>query len=108
MKLPEHYKNLDADKKRIVVCNLIAELGNKDVQDYLSSFTDDQINFLFTYFFTDSKEKRERMWYDMQKEYKSTLKELKIIAKKLQNLDLKFAELLAEKEDAEEFMRNIK
>lgn len=108
MKLPEHYKNLDADKKRIVVCNLISELGNKDVQNYLSSFNNDQINFLFTYFFTDSKEKRERMWYDMQKEYKTTLKELKVIAEKLQKLDLKFAELLAEKEDAEEFMRNIK
>jgi len=108
MKLPEHYKNLDIDQKRTVIVNLISEFGDKNDKNHISSFSDDQINFLFTYFFTESKEKRDRMWYDMRKEYETTMKDLKVIAKKLQKLDLEFSELLAQKEDTDEFMRNIK
>jgi len=63
---------------------------------------------LFTYFFTESKEKRERMWEDMRKEYETAIKDLKAIAAKLQKLDLEFTELLAKKQDADDFMRNIK
>jgi len=96
MKLPEHYKNLDSDHKRIVVSSLISEFGNEDIQKHLNSFSDEQIDFLFTYFFTESKEKRERMWYDMQTEYQSTLKELEYIAEKIQMLNIKYKEYLAQ------------
>ena len=96
MKLPEHYKNLDTDQKRIVVANLIAEFGNQDIQDRVNSFNDNKINFLFTYFFTESREKRERMWYDMQTEYESTLRELEYIAEKIQRLNVEYKEYLAE------------
>jgi hypothetical protein len=44
----------------------------------------------------------------MRKEYETTIEDLKEIAKKLQNLDLEFSELLAQKEDKDEFMRNIR
>jgi len=108
MKLPEHYKNLDIDKKRTVIENLISEFGNEDIQSRISNFNDDQINFLFTYFFTESKEKRDRMWDDMVNEYKTTINDLKEIAAKLQSLDLELSELLAQKEDRDEFMKNIK
>lgn len=96
MKLPEHYKHLDPDQKRIVVANLIAEFGNLDIQNHVNGFNDNQINFLFTYFFTESREKRERMWYDMQTEYESTLKELEYIAEKIQRLNVEYQEYLAE------------
>ena len=96
MKLPEHYKHLDPDQKRIVVANLIAEFGNSDIQSHVNSFNDNQIDFLFTYFFTESREKRERMRYDMQTEYQSTLKELEYIAEKIQMLNVKYKEYLAE------------
>ena len=96
MKLPEHYKNLDANQKRIVVANLIAEFGNQDIQDHVNGFNDNQIDFLFTYFFTESREKRERMWYDMQTEYESTLRELEYIAEKIQKLNVEYKEYLAE------------
>jgi len=95
MKLPEHYKHLDPDQKRIVVANLIAEFGNLDIQSHVNGFNDNQINFLFTYFFTESREKRERMWYDMQTEYESTLKELEYIAEKIQRLNVEYQEYLA-------------
>jgi hypothetical protein len=73
-----------------------------------NDFNDEQIDFLFTYFFTESKEKRERMRYDMKEKYKATIKDLKEIAKKLQKLNLEFSELLAKKEDAEEFKKSFK
>lgn len=108
MKLPEHYKNLNAEQKRTVIVNLISEFGNQDIQGRIDNFNDDQINFLFTYFFTESKEKRDRMWDDMIKEYETTLQDLKEIAAKLQSLDLELSEILAQKEDRDEFMKNIK
>lgn len=108
MKLPEHYKNLNAEQKRTVIVNLISEFGNQDIQGRIDNFNDDQINFLFTYFFTESKEKRDRMWDDMIKEYETTIQDLKEIAAKLQSLDLELSEILAQKEDRDEFMKNIK
>ena len=96
MKQPAHYKNLDPDQKRIVVANLISQIWNKEIQDQINIFTDDQISFLFTYFFTESREKRERMWYDMQTEYESTLREIEYIAEKIQKLNIKYNELIAE------------
>ena len=96
MKLPTHYKNLDVDKKRIVVANLISQFWNEDIQKQINRFNDDQINLLFTYFFTESREKRERMWYDMQTEYESTLRELEYIAERIQMLNIKYKEFLKE------------
>ena len=104
MKLPEHYKNLDVDKKRVVVANLISQFWNQDIQKQINRFDDDQIDFLFTYFFTESKEKRERMWYDMQTEYESTLRELEHIAEEIQMLNIKYREFLAEEEDRKSFL----
>ncbi|MBO7094718.1 hypothetical protein J6V86_00545 [bacterium] len=105
MKLPAHYKNLDVDKKRIVVANLISQFGNEDIQNQINKFNDDQINFLFTYFFTESREKRERMWYDMQTEYESTLRELEYIAEKIQMLNIKYKEFLAQESDKKSFLK---
>jgi hypothetical protein len=39
----------------------------------------------------------------IQKKYESEIKSLKAIAKKLQKLDFQFAELLAQREDAQNF-----
>ena len=61
MKLPEHYKNLDVEQKRTIVANLISQFWNKKIQEMINNFTEEQIAFLFTYFFTESKEARERM-----------------------------------------------
>ena len=105
MKQPEHYKNLDPDQKRIVVANLISQFWKKGIQDQINRFTDEQIDFLFTYFFTESREKRERMWYDMQTEYESTLKEIEYIAEKIQMLNIKYNELLAQEKDKKEFAK---
>ena len=96
MKQPDHYKNLDPDQKRIVVANLISQFWNKGIQDQINRFTNEQINFLFTYFFTESREKRERMWYDMQTEYESTLRVLEYIAERIQMLNVKYKEFLEE------------
>lgn len=96
MKQPEHYKNLDPDQKRIVVANLISQFWKKGIQDQINRFTDEQIDFLFTYFFTESREKRERMWYDMQTEYESTLKEIEYIADKIQQLNIRYNEMITE------------
>ena len=96
MKQPEHYKNLNPDQKRIVVANLISQFWKKGIQDQINRFTDEQIDFLFTYFFTESREKRERMWYDMQTEYESTLKEIEYIADKIQQLNIKYNEMISE------------
>lgn len=105
MKLPAHYKNLDVDKKRIVVANLISQFGNEDIQNQINKFNDDQINFLFTYFFTESREKRERMWYDMQTEYESTLREIEYIAERIQMLNIKYKEFLAQEADRKSFLK---
>lgn len=108
MDLPEQYKNLTKEEKRVIVLNLISQYWNKKYQETVNNLTDEQIEFLFKYFFTKSKEEREKMWNEMKKKYETTLKELKDLAKKLQKLDLQFAELLAKKKDAEEFRKNIK
>lgn len=105
MKLPAHYKNLDVDKKRIIVANLISQFGNEDIQKQINMFNDDQIEFLFTYFFTESREKRERMWYDMQTQYESTLKELEYIAERIQMLNIKFKEILAQEAERKAFLK---
>lgn len=103
MHLPEQYKNLDINQKRLIVCNLISQFWNPKVQEMVEGFNEDQIEFLFTYFFTESREDRERMWNDMQKKYESVLKELEKVANKLQNINLQLSELLAEREDVASF-----
>ena len=106
MKLPDHYKNLSVEKKRIVVSNLISQFWNEEIQRQINKFNEDQIDFLFTYFFTESKEKRERMWYDMQTEYEATLKELEHIAEQIQMLNIKYREFLSKQEDKKSFWKN--
>ncbi len=106
MDLPEQYKNLDINQKRTIVANLIAQYWNKKIQEMVDGLNDDQIEFLFTYFFTESKEKREKMWNEMQKKYELVLQELEQVADRLQKLNLQFSELLAAKEDVEEFGKN--
>jgi len=72
----------------------------------VENLSNDQVDFLFTYFFTESRETRERMWDDMQKKYELVLKELEQVADKLQKLNLEFSELLAKKNDIEDFKKN--
>ena len=105
MKQPDHYKNLDPEQKRIVVANLISQFWNKGIQDQINRFTNEQIDFLFTYFFTESREKRERMWYDMQTEYESTLREIEYIAEKIQMLNIKYSQLIAEQKAKEKLRK---
>ena len=45
------------------------------------------------------------MWYDMQTEYESTLKEIEYIAEKIQMLNIKYNELLAQEKDKKEFAK---
>ncbi len=106
MKLPEQYKNLTFQQKKIIVANLISCYWNKEIKDLLGSLWEKQVNFLFKYFFTESKEIRERMWDDIQREYESTIKEIEYIAKKIQMLNLQYREFLASKEDIKNFMNN--
>jgi len=106
MKLPEQYKKLDIDQKRVIVSNLIDQYWNKKTQKLVENLSNDQVDFLFTYFFTESRETRERMWDDMQKKYELVLKELEQVADKLQKLNLEFSELLAKKNDIEDFKKN--
>ena len=106
MELPEQYKNLDIKQKKMIVSNLIMQYWNEKNHDMVDGLTDEQVEFLFTYFFTESKESRDRMWNDMQKKYELVLKDLKEVADKLQKLNLQFSELLAEKQDIEEFKKN--
>ncbi len=108
MKIPEQFNNLDISKKRLIVSNLIMHYWNKKTQELVKNLRDDQIDFLFTYFFTESKETREKMWNDVQKKYESALNELEKIANRLQKLNLQFAELLAEREDIESFWKGKK
>ena len=105
MKLPEHYKNLDVEQKRTIVANLISQFWNKKIQEMINNFTEEQIAFLFTYFFTESKEARERMWDNMQKKYESTLKEIERIAEQIQLLNIQYREFLAQKKDIETFLK---
>jgi len=105
MKLPDQYKNLTIEQKRIVVANLIAQYWDDWIQNLTDNLWDEQIEFLFTYFFTESREKRERMWDDMQKKYESTLKEIEYIAEKIQMLNIQYKEFLASKEDIENFLK---
>lgn len=108
MKIPEQFNNLDISKKRLIVSNLIMHYWSKKTQELVKNLRDDQIDFLFTYFFTESKETREKMWNDVQKKYESALNELEKIANRLQKLNLQFAELLAEREDIESFWKGRK
>lgn len=108
MHLPEQYRNLDIDQKRVIVHNLISQFWNEKVQEMVKGFNKDQIEFLFTYFFTEDKEVREKMWSAMQKTYESMLKELEQVADKLQSINLKLSELLSEKEDVESFGKDRK
>jgi len=71
----------------------------------VEKLTDDQVEFLFTYFFTESREARERMWDNMQKKYEATLKEIEYIAEKIQMLDIQYREFLSQKKDLEEFRK---
>jgi len=107
MQLPEHYKDLDNDQKRTIVANLIAQFWNKEIQETIDRFSEQQVDFLFTYFFTESKEARERMRDNMQKKYESTLREIEQIAEKIQMLNIQYREYLQSKKDIEEF-RNLK
>ncbi len=106
MKLPEQYQNLLIEQKRLIVSNLILQYWNKKTQEIVDHLNDDQVEFLFTYFFTESKEVREKMWDDMQKKYELVLKELELVAEKLQKLHLHFSELLASKQDIESFWKH--
>lgn len=108
MKLPEQYKNLTIDQKRVVVLNLIDEYWNKKYQETIAHLTNEQVEFLFKYFFTESKEEREKMWNEMKKKYETALHDLKRLTNKLQSLNLEFAELLSKREDAEEFKRSFR
>ena len=103
MQLPVQYQNLDINQKRLIVDNLISQYWNPDVQEMVEGFSEEQIEFLFTYFFTEDKEVRERMWNDMQNKYNTVLKELEKVANKLQNINLQLSELLAEREDVASF-----
>lgn len=99
MKLPEQYQNLTIDEKRTVVANLISEFWDQKIQWLTERVWDVQIEFLFNYFFTESKEEREKMWNEMQSKYESALREIEIIAQQIQMMDLKYKELLWSRED---------
>ena len=100
MKLPEQYQNLTIEEKRTVVANLISEFWDQKIQWLTDRGGDAQIEFLFNYFFTESKEEREKMWNEMQHKYESALKEIEIIAEQIQMMDLKYRELLWTRNDA--------
>ena len=108
MKLPEQYKNLTIDQKRIVVLNLIDEYWNKKYQETITHLSNEHVEFLFKYFFTESREEREKMWNEMKERYETALNDLKILTNRLHKLNFEFAELLAKRKDAEEFKKNIK
>lgn len=103
MPLPEQYKNLTPEQKRTIVYNLISQFWNEKVQELVKNFNEEQVEFLFTYFFTESKEDRERMWNDMLEQRKSLFIELKKWADKLKDINLKLSELLSEREDIASF-----
>ena len=107
MNLPDHYKNLDINQKKVIIADIFSQIWNNNFQWQVADFNEEQIDFLFTYFFTESKEEREKMRHDMWKKYETSIKDLKAIAERLQKLDLRFAELLAQREDTQEFMKII-
>lgn len=106
MKLPDQYKNLTLEEKRIVVANLIMNYGDNWAQDLIKGLWDSQVEFLFTYFFTESKTARERMWHDMQAKYEATLKQIEYIVERIQRLNIEYSELL-QKRDEIESMANL-
>lgn len=108
MELPLHYRNLTIEQKKTVVANLIAQFWDQKIHGLTDNLSDSQIEFLFAYFFTESKEEREKMWDFVQKKYEATLKEIEVVVKKIQMLNLQHNELLASQEDAEEFSKNLK
>ncbi len=108
MDLPEQYKNLNEEWRREIVLNLIDRCWYEKNPKIVNSLTDEQINFLFNYVFIASKEERAKMLDTIQKKYESEIKSLKAIAKKLQKLDFQFAELLAQREDAQNFWKSIR
>ena len=94
------------DQKRTIVANLISHFWNKQIQEQINSFSSDQVEFLFKYFFTESRETRERMCFDMQTQFEATLKEIEYIAEKIQRLNIEYSEMLAAEEDKENFLKN--
>ena len=106
MELPEQYKNLAIEQKRMIVSNLIFQYWNKKVQEIVDNLSDDQVEFLFSYFFTESREAREKMWNDMQQKYELLLKEMEVVAERLQKLNLRFSEMLATQQDIENFWKH--
>ena len=108
MKLPEHYKNLTIEQKRIVVLNLIDQYWNKEYQEIIDNLTDEQVEFLFRYYFTESREERDKMRNEMKKKHETALHNLKKLTDKLKKLNLEFAELLSKRADAEEFRRSFR
>ena len=105
MKLPEQYKNLTIEQKKTVVSNLIAQYWNNDIQGLVDHISNEQTEFLFKYFFTESKEKREKMWADMQKKYESKVREIEYIAEKIQLLNIQYKEYLSSQKDIETFLK---
>ena len=108
MRLPQHYKNLTLKQKKTVVINLISQFWDKKIQWITSNLWNPQVEFLFKYFFTDSKEEREKLWINAQKKYEETLREMEHIVKKMQMLNLQHKEFLASQRDIEEFSKNLK
>lgn len=106
MKIPEHYKNLTLEQKRTVVVNLLFCYGNDRMKELVDGLWDDQVKFLFTYFFTESKEARERMRDDLQRQYEAALKDIENIAQKVQMLNLQYREFLSKQDDIKNFMKN--
>ena len=102
MQIPEQYKNLNIKQKRIVVKNIILKYGNKETQALPDNLWDNQIDFLFTYFFTENKDNREKLRKDLQIKYENALKEIEEIAKQIQVVELKYKELLWIKTDLED------
>ena len=103
MELPQQYKNLDANQKKVIVCNLISQFWNERSEEIANSLNEERVEFLFSYFFTESREERERIRDDMQKKYETAISDLKMIADKLQKLNLQFSEILIKNQDAEDF-----
>ena len=89
----------------MIVHNLLSQFWNEKVQETAERFNEDQIEFLFTYFFTESKEKRERMWADMQKKYEAKVREIEYIAEKIQLLNIQYKEYLSSQKDVETFLK---
>lgn len=105
MKLPEQYKNLNIEERRNVVINLISKYGNKEHQSLIDDLSDEHVEFLFKYFFTESKKEREKMLNDVQKKYEKMMNEIKNISKRLDDINLKYSELLKKSDDNNDLNR---